>query len=124
MYASHTVKLLPRLAVLAAFLWAAPAMPHALAERTSPGASSVLDRPPAAVSVYFDARLEPLFSKLTVTNEAGVRISQGSGEVPQGQPKVLTARIVGTAKGLCHVYWDVVSRDGHRAKGDYTFTVR
>lgn len=99
-------------------------MPHALAERTSPSAGAVLDRPPADVFVYFDARLEPLFSKLTVTNGQGARISHGSGEVPPGQPKVLTARIAGKAKGLCHVYWDVVSHDGHRARGDYTFTVR
>jgi methionine-rich copper-binding protein CopC len=28
------------------------------------------------------------------------------------------------AKGAYHVYWDVVSHDGHRANGDYTFAVK
>lgn len=126
-----SMKLLPVLpvpsvwSVLAACMaCTAPAMGHALAVRTSPGAGAMLAQPPASVSVYFDARLEPLFSKLTVTDAGGAKISADGGEVAPGSPNALTARLSGAAKGVCHVHWDVVSRDGHRSRGDYTFTVK
>jgi len=37
---------------------------------------------------------------------------------------VLVTKIAVAGKGIYHVFWDVVSHDGHRVKGDYVFTVK
>ncbi len=104
--------------------YATPAMAHALPERMTPASNATLSQPPAMVSIQFDSELEPLFSTLVVKDERGTKISAGSGEIMPGNPKLLTARLSTTAKGIYHVYWNVVSRDGHRARGDYTYVVK
>ena len=122
---SDAVRHLPVVCLIAAFIaWTAPAMGHAQAEREVPSAGATLSRPPALVSIYFDSELEPLFSRLTVRNVHGEKVSVGSGKVAQDNPRLLAARLSRLSKGTYRVYWDVVARDGHRAKGDYTFTVQ
>ena len=106
-------------------LWAGAAAAHVLAERSIPGAGESVGQAPAVVTIYFDSELEPVFSKLVVKNEQGQKVSQGDGEIASGNHKVLEARLAAPAgKGAYHVYWDVVAHDGHRAKGDYVFTVK
>lgn len=106
-------------------LWTGAATAHALVERSIPATGETLAQAPAVVSIVFDAELEPVFSKLIVKNEQGEKVSQGDGEIAPGNHKVLAARLAPSAgRGAYHVFWDVIARDGHRAKGDYVFTVK
>lgn len=114
--------ILPLFAALIA--WPGLAAPHALAERTVPTAGATLVQPPQAVTIYFDAELEPVFSKLIVRNAQGVKVSPGNGEVVADNRKALTVRLPTVGKGAYRVYWNVVSHDGHRAQGEFGFTVR
>ena len=104
--------------------WSGLAMAHALLERSDPAPGAVLGNAPAAVTVFFDAELEPAFCKLIVKNQQGVKVSQDNGDTASAGPKSLTVKLSTRAKGVYRVYWDVVSRDGHRASGDFTFTVQ
>lgn len=117
-----------RLIILYIFLvssmWCGLAMAHALLERSVPASGAMLNSVPATVTLFFDAELEPVFSKLIVKNDQEEKVSQGNGDIASGAPKSLTAKLSSKAKGAYHVYWDVVSRDGHRASGDFTFTVQ
>ncbi len=61
--------------------WSGAAAAHALAERSIPASGATLAWPPHAVTVYFDAELEPVFSKLVVRNAQGARVSTGYGEI-------------------------------------------
>lgn len=110
--------------LIASCLWAGPAGAHALLERTQPGANATLKQAPEAVVIYFDAELEPVFSKLIVKNAQGAKVSAGNGEIVPGNRRALATRLSATQKGAYHVYWNVVSHDGHRAQGDYIFTVQ
>ncbi len=112
------------LAIVMALSWANAALAHAFPERSIPGAGATLAQVPASVSIRFDSDLEPIFSKLTVRNARGEQISQSNGAVEVSDPRVLTTRLTGSTKGIYHVYWSVVSRDGHHTEGDYTFTVQ
>lgn len=101
------------------------AMAHALPERSIPAAGEALSRAPPVVTIYFDSELEPVFSKLVVKNEQGEKVSEGDGTIAATNHKALAARLAaGAGKGAYHVYWDVVAHDGHRAKGEYVFTVK
>lgn len=104
--------------------WSGAAVPHALPERAQPGVGAVLAQAPATVTIYFDSRLEPFFSKLVVTDARGVKVSLGDGELAPGNAKALSVGLAVAGKGAYRVHWDVVSHDGHRARGDYSFTVQ
>ncbi len=100
------------------------ALAHALPERSLPDPGAVLSQAPDTVAIYFDSELEPGFSRLIVRNARGAKVSVGNGEISTADRKLLAARLSGARKGAYHVYWNVVSHDGHRAQGDYEFTVR
>lgn len=121
-------KFLYRLLAAAPFVlglvWHGSAIAHAFLQSADPGADAVLKQAPAAVVVRFDARPEPVFSRLIVKDEQGVQVSQGNGEIDTADPMALKAVLSGMKKGVYHVYWSVVGRDGHRTEGGYTFTVK
>lgn len=120
-----TLKFLSLIAALAAsVLWAGEASAHAFPEQDTPNAGAVLTQAPATVSIRFDSELEPVFSKLIVKNAQDQQVSQGNGSVDPANTRILATRLTNAAKGSYHVYWNVVSRDGHRTEGDYTFTVQ
>lgn len=103
--------------------WAGRAFPHAMPEQSDPGAGAELRQAPPVVLIRFDSELEPLFSRLIVKDAAGKQVSDGNGTVASADARTLTTKLMARAKGMYHVYWSVVSRDGHRTEGDYTFTV-
>ncbi len=100
------------------------ALAHAIPTQMIPAANAALAKAPAQVSIYFDAELEPLFCKLVVTNDQGRKVSRGDGTVDAHNHRLLTARLGAQGKGAYRVLWSVVSRDGHRASGDYAFAVQ
>jgi methionine-rich copper-binding protein CopC len=119
------LKFLSLIAALAAsVLWAGEASAHAFPEQDTPSAGAVLTQAPATVSIRFDSELEPIFSKLIVKNAQDQQVSQGNGSVDPTNARILATRLTNAAKGSYHVYWSVVSMDGHRTEGDYTFTVQ
>lgn len=102
---------------------AASAFSHAMPERSDPSAGAELHQAPSTVSVRFDSELEPIFSRLIVKNDAGKQVSEGNGTLASADGRTLTTKLTEHVKGKYHVYWSIVSRDGHRTQGDYTFTV-
>ena len=105
------------------FTASSAAFAHAFPVNNMPGAGASLEKAPTAVSIEFDGELEPVFSKLIVKDVNGMQVSQGQGQVEESNAKILTTKLNKIGPGQYHVYWNVVSRDGHRTQGDYTFTV-
>lgn len=96
---------------------------HATPEQTIPGAGAELKQAPTTVSIRFDDELEPVFSKLIVKDAQDKQVSQGNGELDSANSKIICTELDALQPGQYHVYWRVVSRDGHHTHGDYTFTV-
>ncbi len=105
-------------------LWSGTVMAHAAVERTIPASGSVISVAPNNVIIYFDAELEPFFSKVIVRDARGAKVSVGDGELARDSRKILATKLSSTGRGAYRVYWNVVSHDGHRAKGDFGFTVK
>jgi methionine-rich copper-binding protein CopC len=110
--------------LVVASLWSGTAEAHASVERSIPRAGEVLSQAPAAVTLYFDSELEPAFSKLTVSDEQGQKVSVGDPVRANANRKSLAVSLTSVGRGAYHVQWDVVAHDGHRAKGGYVFTVK
>lgn len=106
-----------------AMLWQAAACAHAFPEHEQPGVGAVLHHPPKQISIRFDSRVESAFSTLTVKDASGKDIGLES-RVDDASQRTLEAEVPPLAPGEYHVYWKVVSADGHSSEGDYVFTIR
>jgi methionine-rich copper-binding protein CopC len=100
-----------------------PALAHAFPTQQSPGAGAVLSRPPDKVSILFDGELEASFLSLRVVDESNQAVTTGTAHLAPENNRVLETGLKTLGPGKYHVFWSVVSRDGHRTKGDYSFRV-
>jgi copper resistance protein C len=117
-------------AVLAAFALAAalasaalPACAHAFLDHASPPVGSAVPTPPAAVTLWFTHDLEPAFSHVSVTDQAGRRVDLGNARVPADRPAELQVGLKPLPPGTYTVSWHVVSVDTHPTQGTFTFSV-
>ena len=116
------------------FLTAWPHRPRAHAgERRGPrcpgqggsGAARALTEPfPARVELWFSERLEPAYSRASVTNEAGAQIDLRDVAVSKEDPKRLSLSLPLLVPGRYTVRFRVLSVDGHVVESSLTFTVK
>lgn len=110
--------------LLASLVVSAPALAHAFPVKSSPKVGSTLAVAPKQVSIWFDADLNALFSKITVESAAGQVVSTGGSHVAAGNPRLLTTAVKPLAAGQYWVQWSVVARDGHHTEGKFPFAVK
>jgi copper resistance protein C len=109
------------LAVLAPLLFAAPeAHAHAELDHAEPRVGNKVATPPREVTLWFTQKLEPAFSRITVTNAAGARVDSGKTRVSGSQ---MSVSLRGGGAGVYHVNWHVLSVDTHTTDGSFTFQV-
>jgi methionine-rich copper-binding protein CopC len=96
-----------------------PAAAHAFLEAASPAAGQNL-RAPSHVELHFSERLEPSFSAVTVSDEAGADVSAGTAIVLGTQ---MSLALKPLRPGRYRVVWHAVSVDTHRTEGKYNFLV-
>jgi hypothetical protein len=100
-----------------------PARAHAFLDHASPAVGSSVPSAPPVVTLWFTQDLEPAFSGVTVTNEAGQRVDLGNAQIPQGSPAELRIRLRPLPPGTYTVSWHVVSVDTHPTEGTFTFDI-
>ena len=108
---------------LALIATAPAAQAHALLDHASPGVGSSVAIPPPVLSLSFTQELEPAFTNVTVTNEAGQRVDLGNTQVPPGTPTELRVGLLPLPPGTYTVSWRVVSVDTHPTEGHFQFTI-
>lgn len=96
---------------------------HAFLDHASPAVGSSVPAAPPVVTLWFTQDLEPAFSGVTVTNEAGQRVDLGNAQIPQGSPAELQIGLRPLPPGTYTVSWHVVSVDTHPTEGTFTFEV-
>ena len=110
-------------AAVAATGTALPARGHAFLDHASPAVGSSVPASPPTVTLWFTQDLEPAFSGVTVTNEAGQRVDLGNAQIPQASPAELQIGLKPLPPGTYLVSWHVVSVDTHPTEGTFTFEV-
>ena len=112
------------LVAVALAIGAAPsAWAHAFLDHASPAVGSSVPASPPVVTLWFTQDLEPAFSGVTVTDEAGQRVDLGKAQIPQGSPDELQIGLKPLPPGTYTVSWHVVSVDTHPTEGTFTFEV-
>ena len=109
---------------LALLLMPATADAHAYLVKSSPAQRAVLFHAPAKIQLWFNERLEPRYSSLTLSGADGKAIEIGQVEVSADDPKQLTATINPLAAGRYVVKYRVLSVDGHVVQDQFPFTVK
>lgn len=100
------------------------ALAHAFPEHSEPRVGATVDAPPTAVRIWFDGRIEPVFSTIRVEDAERHRVDHGDGGVDPNDDRVLAVRLPPLPAGRYRVYWSVVARDGHRTEGDFPFRIK
>ena len=104
-------------------VWTPSALAHAFPEREEPAVGSVVHDSPQRVRIWFDSRIEREFSVIVVKDGNGNQVS-GKTDIDTASFQMLATDLLKPlAPGTYRVYWAVVSWDGHRTKGDYSFSV-
>jgi len=97
---------------------------HAFLDHASPPVGSSVPASPPVVTLWFTQDLEPAFSSVTVTNEAGQRVDLGKAQIPPGSPAEVQIGLKPLAGGTYLVSWHVVSVDTHPTEGTFTFEIK
>src|SRR2546425_5431984 len=103
----------PRATLLSVALALLPtvALAHAFLVKSAPARRAVLNHPPARVELWFNERLEPAYSSLSVTDESGVRVDRGDATVGPEDPKRLWVSLSALEPGRYTVTFRVLSVD-------------
>ena len=101
-----------------------PAFAHAFPVKSSPRVGATVASSPKEVRIWFDADIYPQFSRITVTNQAGQVVSEGSSRVPANNSALLEIKVRPLTQGQYWVTWSVVAHDGHHTEGKFPFSVR
>jgi methionine-rich copper-binding protein CopC len=100
------------------------AFAHAMLESAVPKAGSTVAKADE-IRLGFSEAIEPRFSTITVTNDAGKQVVGSRATVDPTDAKTLLLRPPGALPpGHYHIDWSVVSVDTHRTQGGFDFTVK
>lgn len=102
----------------------APGYAHAVLVRSTPSHRAVLGQPPERVDLWFNERLEPAYSTVTIWNETGRQVDERDAAVAPDDPRRLSVSVATREAGQYTVKYRVLSVDGHVVDSRFTFTVK
>lgn len=102
----------------------APAAAHAFPDHAEPRVGAVLKEPPQQVKIWFNQELESVFSTLQVLAANGARVDKGNEKVSGEDQHLIQVDLPALPAGTYTVDWNVLSVDGHRTVGRFSFTVQ
>ena len=110
--------------VLGLALLPAAALAHAVLVKSIPAQRSSLTESPPRVELWFNERLEPAYSRASVTDEAGTQIDLRDALVSKADARRLSLSLPPLRPGRYAVKFRVLSVDGHVVESSLTFTVK
>jgi hypothetical protein len=113
-----------RVVVTLLLLGPAIAWGHAQLLKSVPARRAVLSRPPARVQLWFNERLEPAFSQLSVLDQQGTQVDLKDPHVGSDDATRLSVSLPPLEPGVYVVKFRVLSVDGHVVESEFPFTIR
>jgi methionine-rich copper-binding protein CopC len=105
-------------------VWPLIGSAHTHLEKSEPGKNAVLSSAPSGVRLTFSSRIEADYSKIEVTDPEGKRVNEEKVTGSEDHRAIETVLNKDLKPGTYQVKWNVISGDGHRVKGEYSFTVK
>ena len=112
------------IASLAIAMLASAADAHALLKTAVPAVGGTVSASPKEIRIKYSEGVEPRFSAIALTTEAGAAVPVGKPSVDPADNSTLIAPVSQALKpGVYKVTWHVVSVDTHKTQGSFEFTV-
>ena len=117
-------RLLSTIFVLFVGLSSQQALAHAHLKVQTPAAAATVSSAPKVLTLNFSEGIEPNFSGVKVTGPDNAVVKTGKLDLdPSNNTQINVPIESDLAAGKYQVSWHVVSVDGHKTKGQYSFTV-
>ena len=79
---------------------------------------------PMQVSIFFDGKIEPVFSTIEVRDKDKVQVDKKDSHVDvMDANKLVVTLLTALSVGEYHVEWRAVARDGHLTTGHFSFWI-
>jgi copper resistance protein C len=112
-------------ASIALATYASPGFAHAMLKKATPAVGGVVAASPSEIRINFSEGVEPNFSGLTLTSQAGGSIPVGKSSVDPSDNATLVTPVSQPLKpGVYTVNWHAVAVDTHKTQGSFQFTVK
>jgi methionine-rich copper-binding protein CopC len=107
---------------LLSFFQVPMALAHAKLVSTSPAANEMAMPPPSELRLKFSEAIELKFAKVKLIGPDKVEMKTGTPKLDEGDKTTLIIPLVTPlVDGNYTVTWQVVSTDGHKVRGSYSF---
>lgn len=108
----------------ASLVMSVPAFAHAHLETATPAVDGTVAVSPAALDLHFTEGLNLPFTGVVLEDASGSEIATGEAKLKAGDDQTLIVPLSETLEaGQYLVIWHALSKDGHKSKGTYNFTV-
>lgn len=97
---------------------------HATLQSATPSKDAEVSPAPREITLHFNEKLEAAFSTAKVIDSTGKAVTTEKAAVDVSDPSVLKVAVPALTPGKYTVQFVAVGNDGHRRKGDYSFTVK
>ena len=119
------MKIPPRLALSVLALAFSPlAFAHASLVSSSPAKAQVLDAPPIELRLTFNEHVEPRYCRIKLVSTDGKNIDADRPHADKADPNAIVASVPVLRKGTWSARWTAVGADGHKTRGDFSFTIK
>lgn len=110
-------------AFAASIILASQALAHAHLKSSVPAADGTVKQSPSELDLTFSEGLNLKFSGVTVTGPDKAAVKTGDATLMNGDSTLMIPVTDKLTAGKYMVEWHVLSTDGHKTNGSYSFTV-
>lgn len=104
---------------------AGPSFAHAHLQSAVPAVNASVATPPDELELHFSEGLNLHFTGVSLTGPGKHSILAGKAKLKSSDDETLIVPITSKLKaGTYSVFWHALSKDGHQAKGSYSFNVK
>lgn len=97
---------------------------HAGLQSSIPEKDAKIAAAPKEITLQFNEKLESAFSTAKLVDSTGKQVNVEKPTLDASNPSIMKLPVPALSSGKYKVEYVGVGRDGHRRKGDYSFTVK
>lgn len=97
---------------------------HAGLQASTPEKDAEIAAAPKEITLQFNEKLESAFSTAKLIDSTGKQVNVEKPTLDANNPSVMKLPVPALSPGKYKVEYVGVGHDGHRRKGDYSFTVK
>jgi methionine-rich copper-binding protein CopC len=97
---------------------------HAALKSATPAKDAEVTTAPKEITLQFNEKLETAFSNAKLVDSAGKEVTTDKAALDAADLSIMKLAVPALAPGKYTVEYVGVGHDGHRRKGDYSFTVK